>query len=69
MAAEIHVFDNSAESADGLPQTMRVFRMRGERIIEPNLETLMTQAPHWAKPVIAAAFKAHTARRKAREKK
>jgi len=68
-AAEVHVFDNSAESADGLPQTMRVFRMRGERIIEPDLETLITQTPNWAKPVVAAAVKVHTARRKARKKK
>jgi predicted ABC-type ATPase len=68
-AAEVHVFDNSAESADGLPQTMRVFRMRGDRIIEPDLETLMTQTPSWAKPVVAAAVKVHTARRKARKKK
>jgi predicted ABC-type ATPase len=68
-AAEVHVFDNSAESADGLPQTVRVFRMRGERIIEPDLETLMTQTPNWAKPVVAAAIKVHTARRKARKKK
>jgi len=68
-ATEVHVFDNSAESADGLPQTMRVFRMRGERIIEPDLETLMTQTPNWAKPVVAAIVKVHTARRKARKKK
>ena len=68
-ATEVHVFDNSAESADGLPQTMRVFRMRGERIIEPDLETLMIQTPNWAKPVVAAAVKVHTARRKARKKK
>ena len=67
--AEVHVFDNSAESADGLPQTMRVFRMRGRRIIEPDLETLMTQTPNWAKPVVAAAVKVHTARRKALKKK
>jgi predicted ABC-type ATPase len=69
VAAEVHLFDNSAESADALPQTMRVFRMRGERIIEPDLETLMTQTPNWAKPVVAAAIKVHTARRKARKKK
>lgn len=69
VATEVHVFDNSAESAAGLPQTMRVFRMRGERIIEPDLETLMTQTPSWAKPVVAAAVKVHTARRKARKKK
>ena len=68
-AAEVHLFDNSAESADGLPQTMRVFRMRGKRIIEPDLETLMTQTPNWAKPVVAAAIKVHTARRQARKKK
>ncbi len=68
-AAEVHVFDNSAESADGLPQAIRVFRMRGERIIEPDLETLMTQTPNWAKPVVAAAVKVHTARRRERKKK
>jgi predicted ABC-type ATPase len=68
-AAEVHVFDNSTESADGLPQTLSVFRMRGESIIEPDLETLMTQTPGWAKPVVAAAVKVHTARRKARKKK
>ena len=68
-AAEVHLFDNSAESADGLPQTMRVFRMRGKRIIEPDLETLINQTPNWAKPVVAAAIKVHTARRKARKKK
>jgi hypothetical protein len=68
-AAEVHLFDNSAESADGLPRTMRVFRMRGKRIIEPDLETLMTQTPNWAKPVVATAVKVHTARRKARKKK
>lgn len=68
-AAEVHVFDNSAESANGLPQTMLVFRMRGGRIIEPDLETLITQTPNWAKPVVAAAVKVHTARRQARKKK
>ena len=68
-AAGVHLFDNSAESANGLPQTMRVFRMRDERIIEPDLETLMNQTPNWAKPVVAAAVKVHTARRKARKKK
>ena len=68
-AAEVHLFDNSAESADGLPQTMRVFRMRGKRIIEPDVETLMTQTPNWAKPVVAAAIKVHRAPRKARKKK
>ena len=68
-AAQVHVFDNSVESAEGLPQTIRVFRVRGERIVEPDLETLMTQTPNWAKPVVAAAVKVHTARRKARKKK
>jgi len=68
-AAQVHVFDNSVESTEGLPQTIRVFRVRGERIVEPDLETLMTQTPNWAKPVVAAAVKVHTARRKARKKK
>ena len=69
VAAEVHAFDNSAESQDGLPQAKRVFRMRGGRIIEPNLETLMTQTPDWAKPLVAVAIKVHTARRQARRKK
>lgn len=68
-AAEVHVFDNSGESADGLPQARRVFRMRGQRIIEPDLETLMSQTPNWAKPVVAAAVKVHMGRRTARTKK
>jgi hypothetical protein len=68
-AAEVHVFDNSGESADGLPQAGRVFRMRGDRIMEPDLETLMTQTPDWARPVVAAAVKVHIGRRKVRAKK
>jgi predicted ABC-type ATPase len=68
-AAEVHVFDNSAESADGLPQAKRVFRMRGRRIIEPDLETLMIETPNWAKPLIAAAVKVHTARHQTRKNK
>jgi predicted ABC-type ATPase len=68
-AADVHVFDNSVESADGLPQAKRVFRMRGRRIIEPDLETLMIETPNWAKPLIAAAVKVHTARHQTRKNK
>ena len=68
-AAEVHVFDNSDESADGLPQAKRVFRMHGQKIIEPDVETLMIQTPHWAKPVVAAAVRVHMGRRKVRKKK
>jgi predicted ABC-type ATPase len=69
VAAEVHLFDNSAESADGLPQTMRVMRIRAGKIIEPDIETLMTETPDWAKPVVAAAVKVHTVRRLPRKKK
>lgn len=56
-AAEVHLFDNSAESPDGLPLAQLVFRMRGRRIIEPSPAELLAQAPEWARPVVAAALK------------
>lgn len=65
-AAEMHVFDNSTESPKGLPQARLVFRMRGRRITEPDLDALMARTPEWAKPVVAAALRAHSARRSAR---
>ncbi len=60
MADEIHVFDNSEESSDGLPQARLVMRMRGNRIVEPSVEQIVLNAPDWAKPVIAAALQAAT---------
>jgi predicted ABC-type ATPase len=58
LAAEIHVFDNSLETETGLPAAKLVFRMRGTRIVEPQDETLLSNSPEWAKPLVAAAFRA-----------
>jgi predicted ABC-type ATPase len=58
LAAEIHVFDNSQETETGLPAAKLVFRMRGTRIIEPKAESLLIDSPDWAKPLVAAAFRA-----------
>jgi predicted ABC-type ATPase len=75
IAAEIHVFDNSLETATGLPAAKLVFRMRGMRIVEPRDEILLSNAPEWAKPLVAAAFRAQrdgrsrSASRAARRKK
>lgn len=57
VAAEIHVFDNSVESADGQPISTLVMRMRGNRIIEPSVKECLLSAPDWAKPIVAAALK------------
>lgn len=65
-AAEIHVFDNSTESPDGVPAARLVFRMRGWKLVEPDLETLLSGSPDWAKPVVAAALRVDTAGRRAR---
>jgi predicted ABC-type ATPase len=58
IADEIHVFDNSAESSDGLPQARLVMRMRGNRMVEPSVDDLVLNTPEWAKPVVAAALQA-----------
>ncbi len=68
-AAEIHVFDNSIESSEGLPAAQLVFRMRGARIIEPDIASLLSRTPDWAKPVVAAALKLHRTRSSARPRK
>jgi predicted ABC-type ATPase len=54
-ATTLHVFDNSTETADGVPQAKLVFRMRGRKIVEPALPKLLADAPEWAKPLAAAA--------------
>jgi predicted ABC-type ATPase len=56
-AEEIHVFDNSAENASGAPASRLAFRMHGRRIVEPDVETLFSEAPDWAKPLVAAAMR------------
>jgi predicted ABC-type ATPase len=61
-AAEIHVFDNSVETLDGVPHARLVFRMRGQRIVAPDLGSLIYDTPDWAKPIAAAAIRVHSAR-------
>ena len=61
-ATEVHVFDNSADSSDGLPQSKLVFRMWGRKIVEPTVEALLEGPPAWAKPIIAAAVTVHGGR-------
>lgn len=68
-AAEIHVFDNSTETASGLCAVECVFRMRERRIVEPDVEVLMKQAPEWAKPVVAAAVRCELKGGRPRRKK
>ena len=68
-AIEIHVFDNSVESAAGLPVAQLVLRMRGKRIVEPDLAEVVLQVPDWAKPVVAAALKVHRAQLVLKSKK
>jgi predicted ABC-type ATPase len=68
-ATEVHVFDNSVQSPEGLPQSQLVFRMQGRTMVEPTVEALLEKPPEWAKPIIAAAVKVHQARRAPRRKK
>ena len=55
--SSLSVFDNSEESSDGTPRAKLVFRMKGKRIVEPDRKTLLAEAPEWAKPLVAAAFR------------
>ena len=64
-ATSVHVFDNSDETSDGVPCARLVFRMTRMRIDEPDPETLLREAPEWAKPLAAAALKV-TARKAGR---
>lgn len=68
-ATEIHVFDNSVESTSGLPVAQLVFRMRGARIVEPDIQSLVSQTPNWAKPIVAAALRVNTKRQRRRTNK
>jgi predicted ABC-type ATPase len=56
-ASTIDVFDNSTETASGVPSARLVFRMRGKKIVEPPLSELMRACPEWAKPIVAAAVR------------
>jgi predicted ABC-type ATPase len=67
-ATEVYVFDNSATSPDGVPQSQLVFRMRGRKLVEPTVDALLEDPPEWAKPLIAAVVKMHRAHRAPRRK-
>ena len=58
-AAEVRIYDNSDESADGTPRVRHVLSMSRQKIIKPHLDELLTTAPEWAKPVAAAAIRIH----------
>ena len=62
VASEVHLFDNSEESPDALPMVKRVFRMRGNRIVEPAIDKLLANAPPWTQPIVAAAIRIHESR-------
>jgi predicted ABC-type ATPase len=56
-ASSVHVFDNSAETRDGMPSAQLVFRMRGKKIVEPSVSELLETCPDWAKPIAAAGIR------------
>jgi hypothetical protein len=43
--------------------------MRETKIVEPELATLLAETPDWAKPLAAAAIRAHGRRAKQSSKK
>ena len=56
-AAELVVFDNSAEAdpaAGKRPNPMKVLHLRGARLLNPDK---LRDSPEWAKPIVAAALK------------
>jgi predicted ABC-type ATPase len=61
-ASEVRVYDNSDESTDGKPLARLVLSLSQRRIVKPPLEQLVSAAPDWAKPVVAAAIRIHQQR-------
>jgi predicted ABC-type ATPase len=58
-ASEVRIYDNSDESQDGRPRARLVLSMSKRRIVKPALDQLMSTAPGWARPVVAAAIRIH----------
>lgn len=58
-ASEVRVYDNSAESTDGRPRARLVFSMSQQQIMKPGLDELVTTAPEWSRPIVAAAIRIH----------
>jgi predicted ABC-type ATPase len=64
VAAEVRVYDNSDESAEGKPRARLAFSMSKHRIVRPrSIEQLLVEVPEWARPVAAAAIAIHQQRR------
>lgn len=62
VAAEVQLFDNSEETADGRPRARRVMRMKnGIVVAPPSVDELLRITPEWAKPVVAAALQLNRA--------
>ena len=62
VVAEVQLFDNSEETADGRPRARRVMRMKEWIIVAPpSLDELLRTTPEWAKPVVVAALKVNQA--------
>jgi predicted ABC-type ATPase len=59
-ASSVQVFDNSEETADGVPGARLVFRMHGRKIVEPSRARLLATCPEWAKPLAAPALRVAT---------
>jgi predicted ABC-type ATPase len=62
---ELYLYDNSREADPGAgiaPVPKLVMRVRHGRIVAPTrLRAMMRATPQWAKPIVAAALKAHAA--------
>ena len=65
--SSVRVYDNSFEAPPGegsIPAPRLVLRCVERKIVAPTpLRTLLTNAPQWAKPIVAAALELHLKRR------
>jgi predicted ABC-type ATPase len=58
-ASEVRIYDNSEESADGMPRARLVLSMSWQRIVNAPPSDIVAKAPRWARPVVAAAIRTH----------
>ncbi len=61
-AAEVRVYDNSEESADGTPRARHLLSMTRQQIVNATIDDLLMKSPEWAKPIVAAAIQIHEQR-------
>lgn len=64
--ADLEIFDNSADATPGedLPHPTRILEMKRGLVLYPppgDVKALKAM-PHWAKPILAAAFRLHEER-------